>query len=505
MSAPQPVNVRSAELVGSDGSLQTTREVTFNREYAQGSGTKRTTAEASESASFRFSSSPKKRGTRGMLGFSRRMSKVPSDKNKSRRSMKQSTREFVAILNHASDAKCEGYVVFTTAGITTCLSCIGGGKATFSAKNFEDLITDGKVYAKLRDAMLGLYASQNSVRPIFLLATHGVTTSVDKNDPLLIHLSCKSGKYAMKVNAASEVQTWLTAFEKSGKDDFKTYYKLGTFIAQGTMAEVFKGTDIKTNDKFAVKIMPHTGDEYVEISHMREIEVMKKLSHPNIVSIRDVFQNHSEIIIVMDYMKGGSLADYLEDRITMPFKEALHVMREVFSALEYLHKRNVIHRDLRPCNILLSKKKFPYDIKVSDFAVSKILVDEETDKEGNSELKRTMTMVGTPAFLAPEVLKSKQYGYASDIWAAGVLFFLIIAGEYPLLPGRLNDKVFDPNAVYAAIEDNKLTFDVGAWRSVNQETMDLITACLNKDPTKRISAADACNHVALKDNPRPLK
>jgi len=175
-----------------------------------------------------------------------------------------------------------------------------------------------------------------------------------------------------------------------------------------------------------VKNQKGNKDAYESLS--KEFVMLKQLHHDNIIQYhclykpqRAAYTNCLEFGIIMEFMPGGSLDAYIEegiDKFTINQKKSL--MKQILSGLEFLHRNNIIHRDLKPGNILLSTDKTC--VKISDFGIS---------KQTNSDTNTRRTLVGTPWYMAPEVINQEGYSSKADIWSAGCCFFHLITGEKP--------------------------------------------------------------------------
>lgn len=212
-----------------------------------------------------------------------------------------------------------------------------------------------------------------------------------------------------------------------------------------------------------------------------EINILKELDHPNIVRFYETYIDYKYIHIVMQHCTGGELFDRIVKLEKFSEKDAAELMKKIFSAVQHLHQHNICHRDLKPENFLFKSNKEDAEIKIIDFGLSKKFSKLETDMT---------TIVGTPFYVAPEVLSGK-YDTQCDLWSCGVILYVLLCG-YPPFDGDSNKDIF------RAILKSKLEFDEDEWGNISAEAKDLISQLLDKDPKKRIKVDKALQHPWFK-------
>ena len=208
--------------------------------------------------------------------------------------------------------------------------------------------------------------------------------------------------------------------------------------------------------------------------------------HPHIIHLQDVFITDNEIYMIMEFMKGGELFDYVVGKGTLSEEEASGMIRKIMSAVEYMHRQGIVHRDLKPENLLLTEKGPRREVKIIDFGLSKLL---------GAEVETTQSFLGTRGYLAPEMLKRQAYTKGVDMWALGVIAFILVCGCLP----------FDDDATKISDETIKFKFVLrfpGWAQNLSAPAKDLLGKLLNIDPMARISAAQALEHPWLLEGSR---
>jgi len=284
---------------------------------------------------------------------------------------------------------------------------------------------------------------------------------------------------------------WIKYLRKAiGYRDFFSYYKLVKSIGEGQFGVVKLAINFFTNEYVAVKIMKKSEIKTKEDWDLikTEIDIMRISVHPNVVRFIDNFENSYNIFIVMEYLKSGTLQEYLIEKDFMcGEKTCAHIAFQLADVLKYLHKFGIIHRDLKPENIMLANKPKDDDdivIKIMDFGLSKILGNQERTTEG----------YGTLAFLAPEVILKKPYNNSVDIWSLGVITYFMLSGEIPFFTDKEKET---RESFKKKIINDKLKFS-NKFKKFSKEVLDLILNCLVKEPSKRITIEKLLNHSWFK-------
>lgn len=259
---------------------------------------------------------------------------------------------------------------------------------------------------------------------------------------------------------------------------FNEEYELKDDIGIGSYS-VCKRCVLKSTKKdYAVKIIDKKKRDCEE-----EIQILLRYGqHPNIITLKDVFDDGEKVYLVTELMKGGELLDKILSQKFFTEREASAVMCTVTKTVEYLHKSGVVHRDLKPSNILYADETGDAEsLRICDFGFAKQL------RHDNGLL---MTPCYTANFVAPEVLKKKGYDEACDIWSLGVLLYTMLSGYTPFANGP-NDT---PSDILKRIEAGKFSFSGGNWKSVSDIAKDLVRRMLHIDPNRRLSASQVLQH-----------
>lgn len=218
-----------------------------------------------------------------------------------------------------------------------------------------------------------------------------------------------------------------------------------------------------------------------------EIEVLRRLKHPNIVQLLDVLEDGECYYLVMELVTGGELFDRIVQKGSYTERDASSLIRQVLYATEYMHSQGVVHRDLKPENLLYYSESDDSKIMVSDFGLSQI---------ENSE-SNMATACGTPGYVAPEVLCVQDgkcgYGKEVDCWAIGVIAYILLCGYPPF---------YDENdhELFRQIRMAEYEFDSPYWDNISDSAKDFIRLLMERDPKKRYSCTQALQHPWIASN-----
>ncbi|KAJ7115870.1 kinase-like domain-containing protein [Mycena epipterygia] len=270
-----------------------------------------------------------------------------------------------------------------------------------------------------------------------------------------------------------------------GADDPKRIgmWKIGRTIGTGSSGRVRIARNSKTGQYAAIKIVSKTvldstrslnhlidDTEHSQLSLEREIVVMKLIDHPNIMRLYDVWETSTELYLILEYVKGGELFEYLCKKGRLPTEEALGYFQQIIAAIDYCHQFNIAHRDLKPENILLDED---FNVKIADFGMAAW--------QANGMLR---TSCGSPHYAAPEIVSAKAYnGSAADIWSCGVILHALLAGRLP----------FDDEDIGILLEKVKEgAFDMP--EDIDPLAQDLIKKMLTANTEHRITMPELLVH-----------
>ncbi|XP_014670843.1 PREDICTED: serine/threonine-protein kinase D1-like [Priapulus caudatus] len=254
-------------------------------------------------------------------------------------------------------------------------------------------------------------------------------------------------------------------------------------LGSGQFGIVYGGVYRKTNREVAIKVIDKLRFPRRQEAQLKnEVAILQDLKYPGIVNLERMFETKERIFVVMEKLKGDMLemilsqpTGRLSERVTK------FLITQILAALKYLHKCNIVHCDLKPENVLLSSttSEFP-QIKLCDFGFARII--------GEKSFRRSV--VGTPAYLAPEVLRNKGYNRSLDMWSVGVVMYVSLSGTFPFNEDEdINDQIQNADFMYPP----------NPWRHISRDAVDLINNLLQVKMKRRYSVDKALFHPWLQD------
>ncbi|XP_058023929.1 ribosomal protein S6 kinase alpha-2 [Ahaetulla prasina] len=259
---------------------------------------------------------------------------------------------------------------------------------------------------------------------------------------------------------------------------FTDGYEIREDIGIGSYSVCKRCIHKATEAEFAVKIIDKSKRDPSE-----EIEILLRYGqHPNIITLKDVYDDGKFVYLVMELMRGGELLDRILRQKCFSEREASAVLCTIGKTVDYLHSQGVVHRDLKPSNILyVDESGNPESIRMCDFGFAKQL---------RAENGLLMTPCYTANFVAPEVLKRQGYDAACDIWSLGILLYTMLAGFTPFANGPDDT----PEEILARIGSGKYALAGGNWDSISDAAKDIVSKMLHVDPHQRLTAAQVLRH-----------
>ncbi|KAM4550020.1 serine/threonine-protein kinase DCLK3 [Fundulus diaphanus] len=264
--------------------------------------------------------------------------------------------------------------------------------------------------------------------------------------------------------------------------DVERRYEIGRLIGDGNFAVVRECRRRHDGQPVAVKIVEHA--KLVGREHMmqNELSLLGSLSHPRIVRLLAHHHTRTHSYLVMELVSGGDLFEAISDRGRFSEAEAGRMVWDVSEALNYIHRRSIVHRDLKPENLLIEKATAGLGrLKLGDFGLAMVVTEP------------VFTICGTPTYVAPEILCETGYGVAVDVWALGVILYILLCGFAPF---RSRDR--DQEELFKLIKQAELRFPSPYWDSVSEEAKGLVRSLLKPDPTVRLTAEQTLQHHWVK-------
>ncbi|KAG8579486.1 hypothetical protein GDO81_010914 [Engystomops pustulosus] len=260
---------------------------------------------------------------------------------------------------------------------------------------------------------------------------------------------------------------------------FSEEYQLFEELGKGAFSIVRRCVKVLSGQEYAAKIINTkklSARDHQKLE--REARICRLLKHPNIVRLHDSISEEGHHYLVFDLVTGGELFEDIVAREYYSEADASHCIQQILEAVLHCHQMGVVHRDLKPENLLLASKLKGAAVKLADFGLA-------IEVEG--EQQAWFGFAGTPGYLSPEVLRKDPYGKAVDLWACGVILYILLVGYPPFWDE-------DQHRLYQQIKAGAYDFPSPEWDTVTPEAKDLINKMLTINPSKRITAAEALKH-----------
>ncbi|XP_023198829.1 calcium/calmodulin-dependent protein kinase type II subunit beta isoform X20 [Xiphophorus maculatus] len=258
-------------------------------------------------------------------------------------------------------------------------------------------------------------------------------------------------------------------------DEYQLYEELG----KGAFSVVRRCVKLSTGQEYAAKIINTkklSARDHQKLE--REARICRLLKHPNIVRLHDSISEEGFHYLLFDLVTGGELFEDIVAREYYSEADASHCIQQILEAVLHCHQMGVVHRDLKPENLLLASKCKNAAVKLADFGLA---IEVQGDQQA------WFGFAGTPGYLSPEVLRKEAYGKPVDIWACGVILYILLVGYPPFWDE-------DQHKLYQQIKAGAYDFPSPEWDTVTPEAKNLINQMLTINPAKRITAQEALKH-----------
>uniref|UniRef100_A0ABI8AQ29 Protein kinase domain-containing protein n=1 Tax=Felis catus TaxID=9685 RepID=A0ABI8AQ29_FELCA len=271
------------------------------------------------------------------------------------------------------------------------------------------------------------------------------------------------------------------------QEDVEDYYEMGEELGSGQFAIVRKCRQKGTGKEYAAKFIKkrrlsssRRGVSREEIE--REVNILREIRHPNIITLHDIFENKTDVVLILELVSGGELFDFLAEKESLTEDEATQFLKQILDGVHYLHSKRIAHFDLKPENIMLLDKNVPNPrIKLIDFGIAHKI-------EAGNEFKN---IFGTPEFVAPEIVNYEPLGLEADMWSIGVITYILLSGASPFLGETKQETLTNISAV-------NYDFDEEYFSNTSELAKDFIRRLLVKDPKRRMTIAQSLEHSWIK-------
>lgn len=259
-------------------------------------------------------------------------------------------------------------------------------------------------------------------------------------------------------------------------------YVMGRQIGSGSFSVVWHARHRVLGTEVAIKeIVTGRLNKKLQESLMSEIVILKQINHPNIIRLHDIIEETGRIHLVLEFCRGGDLSMYIQQRQgRVPEATAKYFMHQLAAGLQILRDNNLIHRDLKPQNLLLSTNSDNAVLKIADFGFARSL-----QPRGLAE-----TLCGSPLYMAPEIMQLQKYDAKADLWSVGAILFQLVTGKTPFTGSN------QIQLLQNIVKSTELQFPPDR-RNLSSECIDLCRKLLRRNPVERLTFEEFFNHPFL--------
>ncbi|XP_053568995.1 death-associated protein kinase 3-like [Bombina bombina] len=271
------------------------------------------------------------------------------------------------------------------------------------------------------------------------------------------------------------------------QENVEEFFEMGEELGSGQFAIVRKCKEHRTGVEYAAKFIKkrrlsssRRGVSREEIE--REVDILREIQHPNIITLHDVFENRTDVVLILELVSGGELFDFLAQKESLSEEEATMFLKQILDGVHYLHNKSIAHFDLKPENIMLLDQSTPNPrIKLIDFGIAHKI-------QAANEFKN---IFGTPEFVAPEIVNYEPLGLEADMWSIRVITYIVLSGASPFLGETKQETLTNISGV-------NYDFDKEYFSNTSELAKDFIRRLLVKDPKKRMTIDQSLEHSWIK-------
>ncbi|KAJ8905743.1 hypothetical protein NDN08_002248 [Rhodosorus marinus] len=314
------------------------------------------------------------------------------------------------------------------------------------------------------------------------LLNHSCVKGKRRGHVLIYNNNTGKKMLSFTVPKTEDYEVWVARLRYACNWQVDRHYALGREIGRGGFGSVVRAKST-SGEEVAVKVI-NVKNRAPHEMHLifKEIELLPRIAHPNIVKVHDIFidEEESTVSIVMELLRGGDMLDFINASGPLSEEKARTVMRQLFASLHYLHSQGIVHRDVKPENIL-RRGGDKFTIALTDFG----LAEEVSDGEIVVADRGMKASGGTVGYMAPEIILNQSHTYAVDLWACGVVLFILLSGKKPFWGS--NEQIIAKTL--------SVDIDFGReFKFISAEAVSLVRSLINGRPHKRLTARTAMFH-----------